>query len=704
MLPYLKKLETLSSDLNLWSTQFPEGIRNIQSLAQEYKTKLERFQAEEQRLSIGVMGQVKAGKSTFLNALLFNGLPILPEAATPKTANLTIITYGEDARLELEYYTESEWKALELVAETNGTHPEAKMARELMEMAKASGLDPYEKIRSGKESISLDKTEDLVGMLNDFAGENGRYTPVIKMISIFLPLEELRNLEVVDTPGMNDPVISRTEKTKEYMARCDVVFFLSRCGQFLDSSDMNLLARQLPGKGVKRMVLVAGQFDAVILDDGYDRTSLAETEKNILARLGRRASEEMEKLAKGYEDRERPEMANLVRNIKTPVFASTFAHGFASWTEEKWNRNMKHVHGELSEMAADNWNGYNFTSEDWIRIGNFSSLKQQYDAAAADKKAILHEQQSRMEPESRAELRERLTELSDMVNQRMDFMQKNDLSSINEQKHNFESRISGISSVLSSLIGTAITVIKKARAEILAHIQAEMSGYMQMSTRTGTETYTSYTTVSTSRWYNPFSWGSSERVAVTRTRSYQYVLASDAVEKVIMYGNESSSAIQMNFSKVFNPLQLKADLRKTLIQELDTSRTGFDPKWFRSIIEQAIRQLDIPSLRMDLGDTADMIAQQFQGEIRTDQMEHITLALSKALHCVLKRIGDVFEPAVNQVCKDLESVQTGLQAQLTLNLNSELEKVQKAFEDKNAEMESYKQLLERIKQELPNSI
>lgn len=699
MFTYFKQLDTLSHDLNSWINQFPEGIHNVQSLAQEYKTKLERFRTEEQRLSIGVMGQVKAGKSTFLNALLFNGLPVLPEAATPKTANLTLITYGEEARLELEYYTESDWKALEQEAETGGTHPEAKMSKELMEMAKASGLDPYEKIKSGREIISLGKTEDLVGMLNDYAGENGRYTPIIKMISIFLPIEELRNLEVVDTPGMNDPVISRTEKTKEYMARCDVVFFLSRCGQFLDSSDMNLLARQLPGKGVKRMVLVAGQFDAVILDDGYDRTSLAETEKNILTRLGRRSAEEMEKLAKSYEERDRQEIANLVRSIKTPIFSSTFAHGFASWPEDKWNRSMKHVHGELSEMAADKWDGYEFTNEDWMRIGNFSSLKQQYDAAVTDKKAILHEQQSRLEPETKAELKDRLSELSDMVNQRLDFMQKNDISSIKEQKKEFEHRISGIASTLSALIGAVITEVKKARLEILAHIQAEMSGYMQMNTRTGTETYTSYTTVSTSKWYNPFSWGSSERVAVTRTRSYQYVLASDAVEKVIMYGNESSTAIQLNFSKVFSPLQLKANLRKALIQEMDTSNTGFDPNWFRSIIEQAIRQLDIPTLRMDLGDIAEVIVQQFQGEIRTDQMEHLTLALSKALHCVLKRIGDVFEPAVDLVCRDLENVQSGLQSQLTENLNSELENIQKAFEDKNAEMESYRALLDRIDQE-----
>lgn len=58
--------------------------------------KQKRLQQEQQLLSIGIMGQVKAGKSSFLNALLFGGKPILPEAATPKTANLTKISYGKN--------------------------------------------------------------------------------------------------------------------------------------------------------------------------------------------------------------------------------------------------------------------------------------------------------------------------------------------------------------------------------------------------------------------------------------------------------------------------------------------------------------------------------------------------------------------------------------------------------------------------------
>ena len=47
-------------------------------------------------LTIGIVGQMKVGKSSFLNAFLFKGEPVLPKAATPMTSGLTIIEKSPD--------------------------------------------------------------------------------------------------------------------------------------------------------------------------------------------------------------------------------------------------------------------------------------------------------------------------------------------------------------------------------------------------------------------------------------------------------------------------------------------------------------------------------------------------------------------------------------------------------------------------------
>ncbi|WP_273660677.1 dynamin family protein [Pseudomonas aeruginosa] len=64
------------------------GIDEPHQLAQACQD----LQNENRLMNIGIVGRVKAGKSSLLNALVFDGEPILPKAATPMTAALTTIT------------------------------------------------------------------------------------------------------------------------------------------------------------------------------------------------------------------------------------------------------------------------------------------------------------------------------------------------------------------------------------------------------------------------------------------------------------------------------------------------------------------------------------------------------------------------------------------------------------------------------------
>ena len=62
---------------------------------------------ESDVLTIGVIGQMKCGKSTFLNAFVFED-DILPAATTPMTAALTVVTFGEEKKIVAEFYTNAE--------------------------------------------------------------------------------------------------------------------------------------------------------------------------------------------------------------------------------------------------------------------------------------------------------------------------------------------------------------------------------------------------------------------------------------------------------------------------------------------------------------------------------------------------------------------------------------------------------------------
>ena len=64
---------------NLSDKAKKEDISGLHKLIDNFNLKTEDFFRKERKLNIGVVGQVKAGKSSFLNTLLFGGKEILPQ-------------------------------------------------------------------------------------------------------------------------------------------------------------------------------------------------------------------------------------------------------------------------------------------------------------------------------------------------------------------------------------------------------------------------------------------------------------------------------------------------------------------------------------------------------------------------------------------------------------------------------------------------
>ena len=82
--------------------------RRFETMDARYAVHSERLDELEKRLSEGrfhlaVLGQVKRGKSTLINALL--GEDILPSSVVPLTALPTFVHYGEQRLLRVRYMT-----------------------------------------------------------------------------------------------------------------------------------------------------------------------------------------------------------------------------------------------------------------------------------------------------------------------------------------------------------------------------------------------------------------------------------------------------------------------------------------------------------------------------------------------------------------------------------------------------------------------
>ena len=253
---------------------------NIDRLSRDIQTKLDKFRREDRKLTLAVVGRVKAGKSSFLNELIFQGKDILPHAFRPKTATLTKIEYDAHPHMTITYYRPVEWEQLEKLAkQESSTREDVKTAKELVNDVKNSGLDVKPYLAKGQEIIDMPDEAQMESVLDTYVGANGQLTPIVKSVTLCINRPELEGLSIVDTPGTNDPIVSRTQATKDFLAECDIIFFLTPASQALDRQDIDLLQTQLPGQGVADIRLIASRFDEAVLDASYDYGSLKETIK-----------------------------------------------------------------------------------------------------------------------------------------------------------------------------------------------------------------------------------------------------------------------------------------------------------------------------------------------------------------------------------------------------------------------------------------
>lgn len=127
-------------------------------------------------MEVAITGQFSSGKSTFLNALLSRN--ILPTGITPVTSKVNFINYGEEYKLKITYY---------------------------------SGAQEYAPI----ESIS------------DFTDQRQHEMQDIKYLTLYAPMDILKDISFVDTPGLNSQSQSDTDTTRRVLRDVGGIIWLT---------------------------------------------------------------------------------------------------------------------------------------------------------------------------------------------------------------------------------------------------------------------------------------------------------------------------------------------------------------------------------------------------------------------------------------------------------------------------------------------
>jgi predicted GTPase len=237
-------------------------------------------------LTIGVIGQMKCGKSTFLNAFLF-GDEVLPAATTPMTAALSIITYGDKKEVEVEFYSPDEWEEQKTKASRN--IEDVKEDPVLLSKIKAAKemVDNSKRLGSELNSLLGTTKSDELNKLQEYVGADGRYVSITKSVTIYYPKEWLKGVQIVDTPGFNDPVASREERTNDFLKKADVVILLLYAGRAFDETDKAILFDKVANVGVGKILVGVNKYDL----NFHNGEKTSEMKTNVLNAIRKACSE-----------------------------------------------------------------------------------------------------------------------------------------------------------------------------------------------------------------------------------------------------------------------------------------------------------------------------------------------------------------------------------------------------------------------------
>lgn len=244
---------------------FQENKQEIEALVKELK---ETFNSQEfknelddvthyinnQKFSIGITGVMNAGKSTMLNALM--GKEILGSAVVPETANLTIVKYDTQSSAKVFFWNTKEWNAI--VRSASELDSIAQFVEETQKLFKEE-LNSYIKDESRSEDVDINNLA-----LYTSAEKSGKKCNLVKYVELKSDLSFLQNgIEIVDTPGLDDPVIQREEITKEYLSQCDLMLHLMNVSQSATLKDVEFIIDALLYQNISKLLIVITRADTV---------------------------------------------------------------------------------------------------------------------------------------------------------------------------------------------------------------------------------------------------------------------------------------------------------------------------------------------------------------------------------------------------------------------------------------------------------
>ena len=695
-----------STDLYL---EFKERLEGL-------KGKVEQSLQEGRALKIGIVGEVKAGKSSFLNALLFRGHNVLPQASTPMTAALTKISYGETPSAKIEFYNEKDWENIEALAGEYDKEVDKKYNEYLQKQEKLrNSLKPPviktkeellptfqipDNLKGCKELVTMFRTaqenlhnylgtkkevsiDDVKTGLDNYIGANGSFTPIVKHVELKINEEILQDFEIVDTPGLNDPIVSRCMVTKKFLSECDVVFLLSYTGQFLTQEDIGFMCKTLPNEGVKEIIIVGSKFDSGLLDDNKSkdlRTALAASKY----RYDEQARENIKRMIAVSPNKER---LYKIQESLPPKYVSSYLYGaaLAKKSGKSYSLEQEHMIKRFKAQFPDFVDDAGFLAS----LSGISDIhKKHLIPLKEERKRIIDEKNENLLNDNKLKLLALLGDITEQARSNKDSLVHSDKQQLEKKLEAVQKGLNAVRRDVKSVIEGIAIDIEKELLRLKNEMEAGVSNHTDISVSSSTETNLTkrkegWWIFKTTKYYN-------------ETITNYEADVSDVVDNIRQYIVESKRIANLCLEKSVDNHIIEQKLKEIILSGFDMSDNSFDEKEILVPLSLLVKKIKVSNINIDTDSYVEEVAGQFPYGAKNSEIHRLKIAQTKILGNVCNQLQLEIDESLRKIKVELAYQADTFVDTLHEKMMQNIENIKHQIQNKDESLLRYETLLTQL--------
>lgn len=758
---FVRQLDQIVIDLDANQDMIdPDTYHGLKDKIRRVLDGMEEIKKEGRLLKVGVVGTVKAGKSTFLNALLFDGEDFLPKAVTPMTAALTRLTYSETPKAKVTYYTTYDWENIQkqdrqynerieqelkrrkesndkaknkaqdarhlplpasgrdkvemealsqnrvsnyattyattrsvmLSLDRNDVEKDVKRlmpenlasSHQLVQMVEKSGLGSAVGGYLGKtEELELDLNRPLNETLQPYVGSDGYYTPLVNYIELEVSSPLLKGLEIIDTPGLNDPIISRSNKTRDFLMNCDVVLVVSNMGQFLTAEDMELLSTKLDEEAVNSAYIIGSQLDSALRQLPKHIKSLQEAYDTCTANMKRRAHDEIEKALRTH-----PESTLLQSLEKTrPEFISSMAFQIA-----KKRKKGKKLTPEEDKVIQGLSIFADFEPNDMQDIANMDGVRDGIlDEVRKKKQSIIAQRMQSFNAAHASELAKQLEQAEEESQIALKALRTGDIETLNQKLETLTDKMNSIRGDVRRIFQSQNNNCRRRIQDLKIQLSDETSAHRELDISTTTHTEDR---VRRSGWFGI----NKEEYKVDVTDHVADV--SQAVRNLTDYGTRAQKMINDELEEIFDLDALSTQIKTSVLDAFELDDDKFDKNEILLPLETALSALTIYEVHYDfMDDIGNALYTAYPDGKATNEKIHALYALmERQQRSLLKHFAAEVDHVGEQIAQNMDLQSAQFVDTIQEKIAANIERTRRQLADRETNIARYEDVIRKLQQ------